>query len=214
MHRPIHSLTPGALPPLAPGAAHVWRLPWDARRETRERAIVEALSRYLPVGMPARLVRADGGRPLLADAPSDLHFGVTHSGDLLLLAISRTDCGVDVERYGRRRRYREIAAQYFAPEALTGLADVDDAELERRFLRLWVAKEALLKANGIGIGAGLRQLWIDIDATPPVLRRAPISFGDPAGWCLTWFTPRDDALAAVATAGVCGELVLVDATNS
>jgi len=89
----------------------------------------------------------DHGRPFVAGAP--LAFSVSSSGNLAVIALSRSAVGVDIEIAGSRTRPE--------PQAMTEREQQSIASLsgERQaigFLRLWTAKEAVLKAAGRGLG--------------------------------------------------------------
>ena len=106
------------------------------------------------LGVPARelrVSRTDTGKPIVAEG---VHFNVSHSGDLILVALSaRRAIGVDVER---RREVERVAAM-----TKRWLDDRERKEMDRlvaagaspsdAFLRLWSLKEARLKALGVGI---------------------------------------------------------------
>ncbi|MBC8639246.1 4'-phosphopantetheinyl transferase superfamily protein [Caballeronia sp. EK] len=95
----------------------------------------------------------DRGRPFLAD-PDAPDFNVSHSGAFGLIAVSRERrVGVDIEEARATFKWRELAPAV--------LADMDRREIEAlpdepaqnaRFFDCWTAKEAVLKAHGVGIG--------------------------------------------------------------
>lgn len=99
------------------------------------------------------------GKPHLACACSaepDLHFNVSHAGEFALLAVSESvPMGVDIER-------RDMALD------VNGLLPLTLSVLERRlpadqrvdFFDCWTAKEAVLKALGLGVAEHLQQLSI------------------------------------------------------
>ena len=104
-----------------------------------------------------RVSRTDAGKPVVA-GDSGVHFNVSHSGDLILLALSdRRAVGVDVERRREVQRVQSLRSRWLTePERdqmdrlVRGGASASDA-----FLRVWSLKEAKLKALGVGIsGAG------------------------------------------------------------
>lgn len=93
------------------------------------------------------------GKPYLAAGPA---FNLSHSGPHLLIAISPGGrVGVDVEvRY--RFRYQEALSRSFFTHAeaeaiLHSRHDFSDREREETFFRIWVRKEALAKAIGMGV---------------------------------------------------------------
>lgn len=110
--------------------------------------------------------RTPTGKPVLTGA---LHFNVTHSGDLILMAVSeRNPVGVDVERRRPVPRVAELETRWLSEAERKDFAtlrrlgvDASDA-----FLRVWSLKEARLKALGVGIsGAGVAVLG-HVEALP------------------------------------------------
>jgi len=80
-------------------AAARFRFPADRQRFRLGRGMVRHLV-SAAVGMPAAelpLVAADHGKPCLADAQAAVHFNVSHSGDLVLVAFGNLPVGVDIE---------------------------------------------------------------------------------------------------------------------
>jgi 4'-phosphopantetheinyl transferase EntD len=110
------------------------------------------------------------GRPTTPAAP-ELSFSLSHSGALAVFALTRDAkrVGVDVEQVRGRASLDKLAARTMSPEQF--------AEWEREperltaFLRTWTAKEAYLKATGVGIATDLRATstravgwtWLDLD---------------------------------------------------
>jgi 4'-phosphopantetheinyl transferase len=95
--------------------------------------------------------QTDFGKPVVAGA---LHFNVSHSGDLVLMALSADRAvGIDVERRRAVERSSALVARWLTgdeqrdvAQRIAGGADPSDA-----FLRVWSLKEARLKALGVGI---------------------------------------------------------------
>ncbi|MER5948687.1 4'-phosphopantetheinyl transferase superfamily protein [Streptomyces sp. NPDC001904] len=130
------------------------------------------------------------GRPAVADTP-DLHFSLSHSGDLALVALAPVPVGADVE---------ELPSADAAQDLVTVLHPRERAELDaldatpghRAALgRAWVRKEAYLKGLGTGLA---RAADLDYVGTLP---DAP---GAPGGWTLRDVPVPDGYLAAVAIA--------------
>ncbi|MBO1337978.1 4'-phosphopantetheinyl transferase superfamily protein [Streptomyces sp. VRA16 Mangrove soil] len=127
------------------------------------------------------------GRPAVADAP-DLHFSLSHSGDLALVAVAPTAVGADVEELPSIEVTQDLAA-VLHPMEQAELAALDAPSEHRGALaRAWVRKEAYLK----GIGTGLSRA-ADLDYVGTL----PGSPGAPDGW-----TIRDVAVPAGYTAAV------------
>ena len=74
-----------------------------------------------------------------------LHFNLSHSGDLALIALAPVPVGVDLER-DTPLDAQALAQAWFTPAEQGRLACGDDD-----FLSLWTAREAVLKAMGTGL---------------------------------------------------------------
>jgi 4'-phosphopantetheinyl transferase len=96
------------------------------------------------------------GKPSLgAGGP---HVSVSHSGDYVGVAVcADAPVGVDVEHAGRRTDYQALIPHVLGPAEASAAVD------EAAFLRYWVRKEAVVKATGDGLSAGLREVTV----TPP-----------------------------------------------
>ena len=94
------------------------------------------------------------GKPSLIG--HDLQFNVSHSGDVVLVAIGRqAPLGVDVETERPHRDFLRLAQRFFAPGEVARLESVPESERAAAFYRCWTRKEAYLKARGTGITLGL-----------------------------------------------------------
>jgi 4'-phosphopantetheinyl transferase len=103
------------------------------------------------------------GKPRLRDTPEDcgLVFNISHSGDFALLAFARdTALGVDIELPRRRMNLRGLADACLAPAELERWHGCGLERQLNEFVRLWVCKEAFVKAVGRGIGLGLRKVGV------------------------------------------------------
>ncbi|WP_089342359.1 4'-phosphopantetheinyl transferase superfamily protein [Burkholderia singularis] len=134
----------------------------DALRHAATRAVLRMLigaALEIPAASLRFMVDAHG-RPRLAPehaklAPT-LDFNVSHSGEHALIGWSRTArVGVDIEAQREGIDWWSLSRAVFAPADEAALAALPEAEREAAFYRVWAAKEALLKALGTGIGAGL-----------------------------------------------------------
>lgn len=103
-----------------------------------------------------RLTTGWRGKPRLAE-DLELFFNVAHSGSLGLLAFATVgEVGIDIESVHREVEAVEIAKAHFTPgESAMIAAGSTPEEQNSVFLRLWTRKEAVLKATGSGIAAGL-----------------------------------------------------------
>lgn len=100
----------------------------------------------------------DRGKPFLKTFVREpLHFNISHSHGLALIAVSETSpVGVDLEYAKDDLDATGLARRFFSPaEHSAIIAAPDDAALRRRFYTCWTRKEAFVKAIGSGIVGGL-----------------------------------------------------------
>jgi 4'-phosphopantetheinyl transferase len=112
-------------------------------------------------------ITGDHGKPFLdpASSASRLFFNAAHSGDWVLVALARgRDLGVDVEAHRTMSDVIDIARRFFAPPELEALEAWPEEAREAAFFRIWTRKEAVVKALGTGISAGLDAFAVDAGA--------------------------------------------------
>lgn len=100
----------------------------------------------------------ENGKPMLANGA--LHFSITHSEDLVAVAVADRPIGIDMEKI--REILPRTAKKYFCPEERKYLFghDAHDVDYDAvpapdvlvRFFEIWTAKEAYIKACGEGLG--------------------------------------------------------------
>ncbi|MGB7984765.1 MAG: 4'-phosphopantetheinyl transferase superfamily protein [Terracidiphilus sp.] len=97
------------------------------------------------------------GKPALLRPFTALEFNVSHSGDCVLIAVtSGVPCGVDIESDRANTPEVWITEKFFCPREVEWVS-----RNEKGFLRIWVIKEAIIKATGLGLSIPLS----DIDLT-------------------------------------------------
>jgi len=148
--------------------------------------------------------RAEHGKPFLS-RPAGLEFNLSHSRDALLIGLSRAQAlGVDIETLQRERPALEIARRFFTASETRALSLLESGPPRNQaFLRLWSAKEAVVKALGRGLGFGLAELEFVIDARgqPSGLNVIGASAGTPPEWQIIGLQPCDGYVGALAWRG-------------
>ncbi len=152
---------------------------------------------------PPPLQRDAHGRPRLLAPHAQRDAGWSHSGERLLLAVGEgVTLGVDLERQRPRPRALELARRYFTEREARRLQSFDDQWRELAFLRLWCAKEAVLKAHGRGLAFGLHRLEFgsedDAPDAPLRLLASDPELGHASEWHLHEWNPEPGYLAALA----------------
>jgi 4'-phosphopantetheinyl transferase len=113
-----------------------------------------------------RLTTNAHGKPELADRPAAaLGFNLSHSGDFALI-VSAPDCQLGCDLEARAQHEDGVAARFFAPAEIAALDAVTDGARADLFTRIWTRKEAVLKAVGLGLGAGLDAFVAPLEAVP------------------------------------------------
>ena len=168
-----------------------------------ERQVRDTLARWLGEPGPPPLARDPSGRPRLLAPHQDHDTGWSHSGEQLLLALGRgVTLGVDLERLRPRPRALELADRFFAPGEAGRLQALAPERRELAFLRLWCAKEAVLKAHGQGLSFGLHRLEFipdgDDEHAPLRLLASDPELGAASDWQLHEWIPAPGYLAALA----------------
>ena len=82
-----------------------------------------------------------------------IHFNVSHSGDLALIAVSNLEVGVDVEKTDDNFIFTQMLQQYFSIAQRYFINNSEDPRAN--FYQLWTRKEALIKGAGNGVDIDL-----------------------------------------------------------
>ncbi|MFD9433566.1 4'-phosphopantetheinyl transferase family protein [Streptomyces sp. NPDC060002] len=134
-----------------------------------------------PVDVPLRRVCPRCGGPhgkVTLDVPAgsahaDVRFSVSHSGDVIGLAVCRgADVGLDVED-GAGTDVEKLAPRVLTDTELAALRARPPAERPAAFLRYWTRKESVLKAIGVGLRVPLRRLEVSDPKLPPAVLSWP-----------------------------------------
>ena len=132
------------------------------RAEDRERYVFAhgglraVLSRYLGVGPDVvGFDHGKSGKPMLAKElrdPSAITFNLSHAHGRALIAVSRAqEIGVDLEPVRSEVPVENLSRRFFSHSEHTMIMQSAPEQRAAIFFRYWVAKEAVLKAQGIGL---------------------------------------------------------------
>jgi 4'-phosphopantetheinyl transferase len=134
------------------------------REEDRQRYVLAhgglraVLSRYLGVGPGVvELCRNEVGKPFVprkSRGQSLITFNMSHAQGRALIAVSEgQEVGVDLERIRLGVEVDKLSERYFTSSEHALIMQLTEEQRVPRFFRYWVAKEAVLKAQGIGLQA-------------------------------------------------------------
>jgi len=145
------------------------------------------------------LVRDALGRPRLGALQRGFDVSWSHSGEGMLIALGEgVQIGVDLERLRSRPQALALARRFFARAEAAWLASLPPQARETAFVRLWCAKEAVLKAHGRGLAFGLDKLVFAEHDGRLRLMDCDRGLGRPGDWSLHEFVPQDGYRAALA----------------
>lgn len=144
--------------------------------------------------------REPHGKPRPTGAARGLEISISHAGDRVVLAITRgTRIGVDVEGISAVRDIEGLAAYALTAAERGTLESLAPGERTPGFFGYWSRKEALLKASGEGLSAGLTSVSVN----GPDQTAALLEWNSPGAPEHVWLTDLDAgpgyraALAAV-----------------
>ena len=165
------------------------------------------LSRYLGIGADAvAMYRSEAGKPSLTRKLRDqfaITFNMSHAHGRALIAVSKEqEVGVDLERIRSDVEVAKLSERYFVPSEHATIMQLTQEQRAARFFRYWVSKEAVLKAQGIGLRA-LSQCEI-LMAADGVGAEARVSVGSPLqdNWRVRFLSCGEGWEAAVAAQGM------------
>lgn len=84
-------------------------------------------------------------------AAPTMHFNLSHTQGLVMVALDSAPVGVDAEWLGRKTVGLELAKRYFTATELADIENQPPSLQPQRFLTYWTLKEAYLKAQAWGI---------------------------------------------------------------
>jgi 4'-phosphopantetheinyl transferase len=101
------------------------------------------------------LDRSATGKPFLTGELRDrwaVTFNLSHAHGRALIAVSQTqDVGVDLEYVRADIEVADLSKRFFTPTEHAAIMKCVEEQRTKKFFRYWVAKEALLKAQGMGL---------------------------------------------------------------
>lgn len=100
------------------------------------------------------------GKPYLQNH-QNIHFNISHSGNLVVCGIASCDIGIDVEKK-EKIQYETIIESFSILEKNYVLSS--DEFSSERFLKLWTLKESYLKCKGVGLSEFLNCVNFDFIA--------------------------------------------------
>jgi len=145
------------------------------------------------------------GKPELAGSVQNLQFNMSHSRDVMLVAVAHgRRVGVDIEHIDEPGDVRRIAARFLSPRDRDAIERLPADRQRDAFLRCWTRKEAYMKARGDGISRPLDDFEVGDPADAGRQPRLFKASGDPneaERWELADVPAPRGFMAAIAVEG-------------
>jgi 4'-phosphopantetheinyl transferase len=118
------------------------------------------LRKFCGITDDSQLTSLENGKPYLKD--SDMYFNISHSGNYVVLALSKSEVGVDIEKI---TPYCDaVALHCFTPPEIEWMRKEGSDEA---FYWLWTAKESIMKASGCGFSLPPESFCVvPVDSSP------------------------------------------------
>lgn len=104
------------------------------------------------------------GKPYISGEKPSLYFNISHSGPYALYAFTLDyEVGIDLECIDKNLELENMASHVFSPSELFYWKSLKAEEKEECFFKIWVCKEAILKASGRGwLENEVEASWFDV----------------------------------------------------
>ena len=108
------------------------------------------------------LTKNEFDKPFVAGNP--IHFNLSHSSSVAVLAISENEpIGIDIELVDRKVEVLELGKMVFTENEIALLEKLPENKAKHLFFKFWTAKEAYLKMLGTGLSLEPRKLQLGFD---------------------------------------------------
>ncbi|PJF21731.1 MAG: 4'-phosphopantetheinyl transferase [Phototrophicales bacterium] len=157
----------------------------------------KTLARYTQT--PIRFIYGVRNKPYV----KGVSFNLSHSQDVLLLAVTRGEValGVDVEAIRPMKEMETVARDNFSDWEYQQWSTLPQSTRTKAFYTCWTRKEAYIKAVGDGFALPLDAFDVSVlpDDDPPDILRA--DGDDPHRWRLYHLEPEAGYVGALCIAG-------------
>ena len=137
-----------------PGLGEAWAGAHVLLREVLGRATL------IPAA-DVRIRTGEFGKPSV----DGVEFSLSHTGSVVLIGLGDLPLGVDVEKIPEGRTAGQVGSG-FHPQETEELLDLPADARPEAFARVWVRKEALLKAIGTGLSRGISRDYVGAGTVP------------------------------------------------
>lgn len=138
----------------------------------------EVLSKELQIAPKQLKLEATlNGKPFLPDFPN-FFFNVSHSKELLVIAVSTKEIGIDIEFKSTPFNEKTILTFMSLQECELFSSLTLSSEKRNFFYQVWTAKESLSKLYGLGLNIDFQKLNITLDNSKQFFCDEYFTFGE------------------------------------
>lgn len=112
------------------------------------------------------------GKPKLCGV-NDIHFNISHSGELAICAVAAAEVGCDVEKIEEPPAI--VIPKVFVPSEQEYLNGFEGRQFHQQFYRLWTAKESFVKMTGQGLSLNPLKFSVNTAETYQVIGGRSVS---------------------------------------
>ena len=100
---------------------------------------------------PGKIIfqQTENQKPCISSADKPVFYNISHSGDLIVIAVANQPVGIDIEHLRQDFNTADVLGACFSADEQLHIQHAKDGI--SAFYRLWTRKEALLKATGKGV---------------------------------------------------------------
>ena len=117
--------------------------------------------------------KGEHGKPFLVNNLT-IHFNLSHSQDIAMLAVASRDTGIDIECINRKHEWQKIMHRFYTESEQQKILALPDNLQQRAFYQVWTRKEAHMKVTGQGLHLAPGQFTVSVPPEPAVLLDAKI----------------------------------------
>ena len=137
------------------------------------------------------------GKPYLAEGL--VNFNLSHTGNKFVVAVGNVgDMGIDLEQHRNRKNLVGLVKKCFSNEESIYWHSLSEIQKTQMFFRLWVRKEAFVKAVGRGIALGLEHCVVNPESQAYFLN-IPEAYGLASDWKIVDIQLEQEDICALVT---------------
>lgn len=122
----------------------------DKSKYSSEELVTRVLSQWYGLENP-EIRRTKNGKPYLANVEPPLYFSLSHTKELLFVAFSEENIGLDAEPLHREVDYEKICVKFPREER-------EEITSAQEFLKRWIVRESAVKYLGGTLARDLKKL--------------------------------------------------------